>query len=86
VFRVRAVDAAGNMGPAAVHGWDIDLTAPTASFQVGTASTPPVLTRTGSARFLLEADESVRCAFFDRILLSRMPLDPTHVRFKRTCV
>jgi hypothetical protein len=28
----------------------------------------------------------VRCAFFDRILHSMMPLDPTHVRFKRTCV
>jgi hypothetical protein len=29
----------------------------------------------------------VRCAFFDRILHSRMLLlDPTHVRFKRTCV
>jgi hypothetical protein len=25
----------------------------------------------------------VRCAFFDMILHSRMPLDPTHVRFKR---
>jgi hypothetical protein len=29
---------------------------------------------------------TVRCAFSDRILHSRMPLDPTHVRFKRTCV
>jgi hypothetical protein len=28
----------------------------------------------------------VRCAFFDRDLHSRMPLDPTHVRLKRTCV
>jgi hypothetical protein len=28
----------------------------------------------------------VRCAFTDRNLHSRMPLDPTHVRFKRTCV
>jgi hypothetical protein len=28
----------------------------------------------------------VRCAFSDRSLHSRMPLDPTHVRFKRTCV
>jgi acylaminoacyl-peptidase len=27
-----------------------------------------------------------RCAFFGRNLHSRMPLDPTHVRFKRTCV
>jgi hypothetical protein len=27
-----------------------------------------------------------RCAFSDRILHSRMPLDPTHVRSKRTCV
>jgi hypothetical protein len=26
-----------------------------------------------------------RCAFSDRILHSRMPLDPTHVRFKRPC-
>jgi hypothetical protein len=28
----------------------------------------------------------VRCTFSDRILHSRMPLDPTHVCFKRTCV
>jgi hypothetical protein len=28
----------------------------------------------------------VRCAFSDRILHSRMPLDPTHVRWKRSCV
>jgi beta-glucosidase-like glycosyl hydrolase len=29
----------------------------------------------------------VRCAFSDRVLHSRMPLDPTHhVRLKRTCV
>jgi serine/threonine protein kinase len=28
----------------------------------------------------------VRCAFFGRNLHSRMPLDPTHVRLKRTCV
>jgi hypothetical protein len=28
----------------------------------------------------------VRCAFSDRILHSRMPLDPTHVCWKRTCV
>jgi hypothetical protein len=27
-----------------------------------------------------------QCAFFDRNLYSRMPLDPTHVRLKRTCV
>jgi hypothetical protein len=27
-----------------------------------------------------------RCAFSDRNLHSRMPLDPTHVRLKRTCV
>jgi hypothetical protein len=29
--------------------------------------------------------KKVRCAFSDRILHSRMPLDPTHVRLKRTC-
>jgi hypothetical protein len=29
---------------------------------------------------------TVRCAFFDRNLHSRMPLDPTHVRLKRTRV
>jgi hypothetical protein len=28
----------------------------------------------------------VRCAFSNRILHSMMPLDPTHVRLKRTCV
>jgi hypothetical protein len=28
----------------------------------------------------------VRCAFSNRILHSRMPLDPTHVRLKQTCV
>jgi hypothetical protein len=28
----------------------------------------------------------VRCSFSNRILHSRMALDPTHVRFKRTCV
>jgi hypothetical protein len=28
----------------------------------------------------------VRCAFFGRNLHSMMPLDPTHVRLKRTCV
>jgi hypothetical protein len=27
-----------------------------------------------------------RCAFSDRNLHSRMPLDPMHVRFKRICV
>jgi hypothetical protein len=32
------------------------------------------------------ADKLVRCSFFDRILHSRMPLDSTHVLFKRTCV
>jgi hypothetical protein len=31
-------------------------------------------------------DLGVRCAFSDRNLHSRMPLDPTHVRLKRTCV
>jgi hypothetical protein len=30
--------------------------------------------------------DSAQCAFFDRNLYSRMPLDPTHVRLKRTCV
>jgi hypothetical protein len=30
--------------------------------------------------------QQVRCAFFGRNLHSRMPLDPTHVRLKRTCV
>jgi hypothetical protein len=30
--------------------------------------------------------EGVRCAFSDRNLQSRMPLDPTHVRLKRTCM
>jgi hypothetical protein len=29
---------------------------------------------------------AVRCAFFGRNLHPRMPLDPTHVRLKRTCV
>jgi hypothetical protein len=29
---------------------------------------------------------AVRCAVFDRNLPLRMPLDPTHVRLKRTCV
>jgi hypothetical protein len=29
---------------------------------------------------------NVRCAFSDRNLHSRMPLDPTPVRLKRTCV
>jgi hypothetical protein len=28
----------------------------------------------------------VRCAFSDRNLRSKMPLDPTHVRLKPTCV
>jgi hypothetical protein len=32
------------------------------------------------------AEGEARCAFSDRILHSRMPLDPTHVRCKRTCV
>lgn len=58
VFRVRAIDAAGNMGEPAVYGWDVDLTAPTASFQAGSASKPPVLTRSSTARFLMESDES----------------------------
>jgi hypothetical protein len=30
--------------------------------------------------------KQVRCAFSDIILYSRMPLDPMHVRLKRTCV
>jgi hypothetical protein len=30
--------------------------------------------------------QPARCAFSDRNLHSRMPLDPTHVRLKRTCV
>ena len=59
VFRVRAKDAAGNVGPAAVYGWDVDLTAPTASFLAGSASKPPVLTRSSTARFLMESDESI---------------------------
>jgi hypothetical protein len=29
---------------------------------------------------------SARCAFFDRNVHSRLPLDPTHVRVKQTCV
>jgi hypothetical protein len=29
---------------------------------------------------------NVRCAFSDRNLHARMPLDPTHVRLKQTCV
>jgi hypothetical protein len=35
--------------------------------------------------FYYEADLA-RCAFSDKNLHLRMPLDPTHVRFKRTCV
>jgi len=33
-----------------------------------------------------DMEQVVRCAFFDRILHSRMPLDPTHGCLKRTCV
>jgi hypothetical protein len=29
---------------------------------------------------------NARCAFSDRNLHARLPLDPTHVRLKRTCV
>jgi hypothetical protein len=39
--------------------------------------------------FVAQADGNklkVRCAFFGRNLHSRMPLDPTHVRLKRTRV
>jgi Tat protein secretion system quality control protein TatD with DNase activity len=32
------------------------------------------------------AGDDARCAFSDRNLHSRIPLDPTHVRLKRTCV
>jgi hypothetical protein len=31
-------------------------------------------------------DDGARCAFSDKHLHSKMPLDPMHVRFKRTCV
>jgi hypothetical protein len=31
-------------------------------------------------------DFGVRCTFSDRILHSKMPLDPTHVRLKQTCM
>jgi hypothetical protein len=45
-----------------------------------------------SASLLQEMDAErrgspdARCAFSDRILHSRMPLDPTHVCLKHTCV
>jgi hypothetical protein len=35
-----------------------------------------------SALLAIVGDASARCAFFDRNLHSRMPLDPTHVRLK----
>jgi hypothetical protein len=45
--------------------------------------------QTKLGKCLLDSDRKVyevRCAFSDRILHSRMPLDPTHVRLKRTRV
>jgi ATPase subunit of ABC transporter with duplicated ATPase domains len=39
-----------------------------------------------NTRLVLLGENGVRCAFSDRILPSRMPLDPTPVRLKRTCV
>jgi calcium-dependent protein kinase len=36
--------------------------------------------------FIFTDRSAARCAFFGRNLHSRMPLDPTHVRLKRTCV
>jgi hypothetical protein len=41
-------------------------------------------TQSKSCRFYQST--CARCAFFGRNLHSRMPLDPTHVRLKRTCV
>jgi serine/threonine protein kinase len=35
---------------------------------------------------IVHRDLAVRCSFLDRIVHSRMPLDPTHVQLKRTCV
>jgi hypothetical protein len=52
------------------------------------AFTKQVHGRVGLVGFKRHTDQVafVRCAFPDRNLHSRMPLDPTHVRFKRTCV
>jgi hypothetical protein len=45
---------------------------------------PPVETLFG--HLVLPKGASVRCAFLDGNLHSMMPLDPTHVRLKRTGV
>jgi hypothetical protein len=46
----------------------------------------PLLSRTVYELNAEEQRRKVRCAFFGRNLHSRMPLDPTHVRLKRTYV
>jgi hypothetical protein len=53
----------------------------TASNYTGTLIYAPPTAWTAEQRHGL-----ARCAFSDRILRSRMPLDPTPVRLKRTCV
>jgi hypothetical protein len=46
----------------------------------------PMSERIDCGHLHISESDCVRCAFSDRIVHSRMPLDPTHVRFKQTCV
>lgn len=56
-FAVRATDAAGNMGAAAVHAWAVDLTPPRLAF--GNVVPAPGLTNARGASAELGADEPV---------------------------
>jgi hypothetical protein len=58
VFEVRAVDAAGNVGRAAIHPWTIDTVPPTVTLESG----PPDPTGESAATFVFSCNEDA-CVF-----------------------
>jgi hypothetical protein len=72
-------------GTLARRARDAGTLTPTTIINTSTSTSAPNSDTSSSAGGKADSG-GVRCAFFDRNLHSRMPLDPTHVRFKRTCV
>eukprot|EP00042_Codosiga_hollandica_P058495 m.882910 g.882910 ORF g.882910 m.882910 type:complete len:2032 (-) comp59878_c1_seq1:107-6202(-) len=58
VIRIRAQDAAGNIGSEVVYGWTVDLTPPIAYFASSFSARPALLGSTPDATFLLTASEA----------------------------
>lgn len=63
-FQARAVDKAGNVGPAVEHFWVIDVTLPTLSF----IETPAAFSTTSFARFMLDAKDDDKGSGLERVV------------------